>query len=99
VLEAFTVPGETWPLHLFDLTADGVVNCDDVRRLRTLTTREIPIGLNPDLDGDGDVAAPDAEAFVSLAIAGDARADLNQSGSTDIFDVLRYVEAAAAACP
>lgn len=99
VLEAFTAPGETWPLHLFDLTADGVVNCDDVRRLRTLTTREIPIGLNPDLDGDGDVAAPDAEAFVSLAIAGDARADLNQSGSTDIFDVLRYVEAAAAACP
>lgn len=99
VLAAFTAPGESRPLDLFDLTADGVIDCEDVARLRRLVNAPVSIATNADITGDGAVNGADAAAFITLAQAGNASADLDDNGARDFFDVVRYLEIAAAGCP
>jgi hypothetical protein len=99
VLDAFTAPGEVWPRHLFDLTGDGVVDCDDVRRLRKILTGPVPIEMNPDLNGDGLVNAQDIDLFTDLMLNADPAVDLDGNGIIDYFDLALYLNAVANNCP
>jgi hypothetical protein len=99
VLGSFTDPGESWPRHLFDVTGDGVVDCADVQRMRTILTSHVPYDLNPDVDGDGLVTSEDLNEFVALNASLDARADLTGEFLYDFLDVAAYQAAVDGACP
>ncbi len=99
VVASFTDPSETWPRHLFDLTGDGVVDCADVQRMRTILTGDVTLDVNPDVDADGFVTATDLNAFLSLHAGVDPRTDLTGDGSYDFLDIAAYQRAVETACP
>ncbi|MEO1130197.1 MAG: phosphodiester glycosidase family protein, partial [Planctomycetota bacterium] len=99
VLDAFTGVGENWPLHLFDLTGDGVVDCADVTRMRTILTEHVGYDINPDVDGNGVVDGIDIGTFQGLLVLSDPRTDLNGDTSFDYLDIAAYLNAIDSACP
>lgn len=95
---AFTPFGQTFPLHLYDLDADGDVDCFDEVRLRTLLTKRLPVTLNPDLTGDGLADIFDVLAYFNLFGAADPLADIDGNGSLNIFDILGFFSVFVASC-
>lgn len=99
LLQAFTLPGQIWPRHLYDLTGDGIVDCQDVQRMRLMLTGEVSMLINPDLNGDGLVNDLDVNAFIILVDDQQLIADLDQNGTLDFLDVAMFLNAVVQQCP